>query len=270
MSKRGAQRFAIWTLSAGLLVLGGCELDKVDIPELNGPAELALSLRLTAVPDVITADGYSTSVVQATLRDQNGRPVVGREVFFTITDPRNNAADIGGFQTANGPGTGAKMATNAQGTAQVVYQAPARTDFTADGVVLVQARPIADDFSGQLYRVVRIELQSAEPRIFPQGPTTNIVPTCNFVIEVPPGGSCSAPRVCTVRVNQVVGFQSTSTDSTDFLVRYEWFFGDGSPVEYAPDVAHVFRLTGVFTPVHRVTDNFGAQTVCSATITVVP
>jgi len=45
---------------AAVLVLAGCGLDEIKIPEMDGPAELGTSLRLTAVPDVITADGFSS------------------------------------------------------------------------------------------------------------------------------------------------------------------------------------------------------------------
>src|SRR5262245_43222615 len=69
-----------------LLALNACGLDEVDIPALDGPSELAQSLRLTASPDVVTADGFSTSLVQAQLRGPNGEPLVGRQVFMTIAD----------------------------------------------------------------------------------------------------------------------------------------------------------------------------------------
>ena len=35
---------------------------------------------------MLTADGYSTSVIQVTLRDQNGSPVAGRAVIFTVAN----------------------------------------------------------------------------------------------------------------------------------------------------------------------------------------
>jgi hypothetical protein len=252
------------------LILGGCGLEEVDVPDFDGPSEFAFSLRLTAQPDILVADGFSTSLIQAVARDENGRPVAGRAIFFGVSDAQGRFADIGFFQTSGGPGTGASVVTNSQGLAQIVYQAPPRTDATANNSVLISARPIGDDFNGQFYRTVRIELRTAEPRLFPPGPADNVPPVANFVIEVVPTGSCTAQYACRVRVNQVVGLQNTSVDEDGVIVRYEWFFGDGSKVEYAPDQAHVFRTTGTFTVTLRVTDNFGAQGVRTATITVVP
>ena len=51
--------------AAGMALLvahGGCGFDGVEIPELVGPAELATSVTLTASPDIMVADGFSTSL----------------------------------------------------------------------------------------------------------------------------------------------------------------------------------------------------------------
>jgi hypothetical protein len=266
-------RRRLWAAAASLCLLVGqvaCNLDEVDVPELIGPSELALSVNLQAIPDVIVADGFSTALIQATVRDQNGRPVQGRNIFFAVSDAGGRFADIGFFQTSNGPGTGATVLTNSQGLAQIVYQSPPRTDFTTNSSVLVVARPVGDDANAQIYRFVRIELRSAEPRLFPPAPTGNSAPLCGFVVEVAPPGSCTGTTTCRAKVNQTVGFQTTASDPDGTIVRYEWFFGDGTKVEYAPDQAHVFHFTGGFTVTHRVTDNFGAQSVCTASITVIP
>src|SRR5712691_163070 len=73
---RARRRGRLRTMAGvGLLVAyAGCGFNGVDVPELVGPAELATSVALTAVPDLIEADGFSTSLVTATVRDQNGPP----------------------------------------------------------------------------------------------------------------------------------------------------------------------------------------------------
>ena len=69
-------------------------------------------------------------------------------------------------------------------------------------------------------------------------------------------------------------FQSTSSDPDPggSIVRYEWFYGDGSDggPDTIPYTNHVFRTVGAFVVTHRVTDNNGGQAACSATITVNP
>lgn len=246
---------------AVLLGLNACGLDEVEVPDLDGPSELALSLRLTASPDIVTADGFSSSLVQAQLRGPNGEPLAGRQVFVAIADSAGRTADIGQLRStgSGGIGTGLVLTTGANGIAQASYEAPPRTDLTGNASILVQARPIGDDFEGQIYRTVRIELRSAEPRLFPQVPG-NDPPNCNFTVE---------PSVGPYRVNTTILFQSTSSDDDGFLVRYEWFFGDGTS-EVHPDTAKVYRFPGSFVVTHVVTDNLGGRSACAATFLVVP
>jgi hypothetical protein len=257
-------------LALGLLVaLGGCGTDELEIPELDGPSELALSVRLTAQPDILTADGFSSSLIQATLRGPNGQPLAGRSVFMSITDAAGRTADIGQLRStgSGGIGTGLVLVSGANGIAQAAYEAPVRTDFTSNGTVLVQARPIGDDFGGQVYRTVRIELRSAEPRLFPQ-PTAVSPPICGFTIE---------PSAGPYRVNTAVLFQSTSFDPLNAdgtpsgILRYEWFFGDGTSSDH-PDTAKVYRFPGTYVVTHVVTDNQGTRTACATAppITVIP
>jgi len=283
-------------LAAALAVgLGhsGCGLDEVRLPQLDGPAGLGQNLTLTATPDVITADGFSTSLIQATLRDQNGRPVAGRDIFFAIADSTGRFADIGDFRTSNGPGTGATVRTDANGVAAIVYEAPARTDATANQSVIVSARPVGNDFAGASYHQVRIELRSAEPRLFAPNPG-NAGPTCRFTVEIP-AGNCAQPTPtpvptatptpsgsptatptpsgggggggCVVRVNTNVLFQSTSFDTDGTIVRYFWDFGNGRQADH-PDAATAYSRAGSYTVTHVVTDNNGAQAACQAVITV--
>ena len=262
---RGGHAVAVAGLCL-LLALSGCGLDEVEIPELSGPSELALSVKLTAIPDILTADGFSTSLIQVTLRNENGQPVAGRLVFLAITDALGRDADIGLLRStgAGGIGTGLSLVTGSNGIAQAAYEAPVRTDFTANGTVLVVARPIADDANGQIYREVRIELRTAEPRLFPEIPG-NPPPTCGFTVE---------PGAGPYRVNQTILFQSTATDrdvaGPGQILRYEWFFGDGTTADSRPDTAKVYRFPGNFTVTHVVTDNGGSRVACGTVLPVIP
>jgi PKD repeat protein len=277
-----------------LVAYAGCGFNGVDVPELVGPAELATSVALTAVPDLIVADGFSTSLVTATVRDQNGQPAAGRDIFFSIADSSGRTADIGTLRsttTGVGVGTGIVVKTNAQGVAEVVYEAPSRSDATANQQIRVTARPAGTDASSALYRSVNIELRSAEPRLFPANPN-NTGPKCGFTVEVP-AGSCPAPAPpaatptplpsasptptpapssspgggCSVRTNTSVLFQSTAFDTDGVIVRYFWDFGNGRQADH-PDVATSYSRAGSYTVTHLVTDNNGAQAACQTTITV--
>jgi bacillopeptidase F len=129
---------------------------------------------------------------------------------------------------------------------------------------------VSTDANGAFYHFVRIELKSAEPRLFAPSPG-NDAPNCSFVVEAPQGSTvCTAATTCGVRRNTSVLFQSTSSDPDGQIVRYDWYWGDGTPNNDSPDTNHVFRTLGTFDIIHRVTDNNGAVAACTGTIEVVP
>jgi hypothetical protein len=277
-SKSGFVRHAALAVAAMVAGLfhASCGMDEVQVPALSGPSELGFSLKLDANPDVLTADGFSTALIVATARGPNSEPLPGRAILFAISSGATGGfADIGTLYNASVTSrlraAEATAVTGPDGVAQVIYTAPARTDATADTSVNVDARPVGTDFNGQIYRSVRIELKSAEPRLFPVGGGTL---TCNFAVEAPIGdATCTgggAGSQCTVKVGAQVLFQDASSagPAPITIVRYEWFFGDGTGVNYDIDQNHVFRSAGQFTVTHRVTDSTGAQQACEATINV--
>ena len=154
LSRRG--RLAAVLLSVSLLALGGCGLDEVKIPALVGPADLGLSLDLKANPDIVNADGVSTSLVVITARDQNGDPAVQRTLFVQPLCP-GGAACADGFLTPGtgfvGPvQTGFAMLTNSDGQTTVVYTAGTLTD----SQVVVAASPYSFDSNQNIQQVVFI------------------------------------------------------------------------------------------------------------------
>lgn len=235
-----------------LLALNGCGLDKVEIPaDLLGPSGLGLNIKISATPDVLTADGRSFATVVALVRDQNGQPKGGQPLFFAIADEDGRFADLGKLSEE-------RVSTGGNGTATVRYTTPPRPDATADQTVLVLVRPIGDDASGQVYRSVRIELRSAEPRLFPQVPG-NAPPACSFIVE---------PAVGPYKVNSSILFQTTSVDSDGTIVRYEWDFGDGTKSD-EPDEEHQYKKSGKYRVAHVVTDDDGGQNSCNKDLDVV-
>jgi PKD repeat protein len=228
----------------------GCGLDKVTVPPLSGPAETAVSIALSAHPDVITADGYSTVSAQAVLRNTAGQPIPGQAVYFAIQNQDGVFVDIGTLSTTT-------AVTNGNGIAQVIYTAPPRTDATGHQRVMIAARPIAGDSLGQFYRTVSIDLRSAEPILFPGNAAD---PHCSFVVE---------PGTGVLSLGQDMLAQSTSAAvPPDVIIRYEWDLGDGESTDDKPDIVHRYGFTGVYSLVHVVTTRNGGQATCSRAITV--
>jgi hypothetical protein len=133
-----------------LLVAAGCGLDKVPEPDLAGPSDSGVSAELTALPDVLNADGVSTSVVRLVLRDDKGKPINGRSVLFDYSGdgllvPSAASTYVGPVQT------GIVMATDRDGVAYVVYVAGA-----AIGEVWVRVRPYGIDTNFTWERYVQI------------------------------------------------------------------------------------------------------------------
>ena len=115
-----------------------------------------------------------------------------------------------------------------------------------------------DNANAAFYRAVRIELRSAEPRLFPQVPG-NTLPNCSFIIE---------PAVGPYRVNTSVLFQTTSSDLDGTIVRYAWTFGDGTTSDQ-PDEEHHYAAAGTYTVEHGVTDDDGGQATCPQTVEII-
>ncbi len=255
-SRSISRSWMIASLTLALAGFVGCSLDKTGIPGLSGPSELAISLLINATPDRITANGTDTSEIEVVVRDQNGQFVADKQILFRIFTSTGLRADIGELSSD-------AAFSDSSGVARVVYFAPARTDFTADGSILVAGRPAGTDANAAVERVVGIELANPEPRLFPQDPT-NTAPLCNFAVEPFPGPDAGA-----YPVGMQILFQSVSSDADPggTIVRYNWDFGDGV-TDTQPDVNHAYRSAGAFIVTHTVTDNGGLQTACTLAITV--
>jgi PKD repeat protein len=233
-----------------------CGLEGVEIPDLDGPAGLGFNLRVSATPDIVLADGNSTSLVQGRLIGPDGSGVAGRQIAFSISNAEGQTADIGTLTGPSSIGTAVIAITNGQGIAQATYTAPPRMDANANREILITGRTVGDDANGQFSSFAVIGLRMPDPRLFPPNPD-NDPPVCTFAIEAPNG----------FNVNQTIIFDSTSSDIDGEIIRYEWDFGNGTGGT-SPDVATVYRTAGTYTVGHQVTDNNGAQSSCFAVLLI--
>lgn len=265
MRSRMNRQIAVGLVACGL-TFSGCGLEKVEVPgSLIGPSELGTSLEMHAIPDIVVADGIQTSVIRVIVRDKDGALVPNKDIVFTLADEQGRYAEIGTLTSASGARVfgATTIRTNSQGIAQVVYTTPERRDVTDNIKIVVFARPVGTDASARLLSSVRIDLRSAEPRRFPQGGGS--APSCSFNM---------APNNPINKEGTVLRFFSTaSATPPERVIRYEWYFGDGtdsSGAEGLIDVQKGYPFAGVYTVTHIVTSSFGFQSSCERTITIVP
>ena len=129
-------------LIACLAAFGGCTVDKQTTPDLAGPSVLGLSMDVTATPDVVLRDGISTSTIDVTMRDAEGRMLADRTVFF-------------GTQLNLGTVSAQSVKTNSAGKATVIYTAPPVGN---DTTTTITVTPVGDNSQNTFARTVAIRL----------------------------------------------------------------------------------------------------------------
>lgn len=133
------RRALLATVAALGVAMAGCSLDRPAVIDTVTPSETGVSVQLTALPDILNADGVSQAVVQLVLRDAQGNPIKNRSVLFEHNGdgtlyPSSGSTYVGPIQN------GLVMATDTNGVAYVVYVAG-----TALGKVTVVTRPYGID-----------------------------------------------------------------------------------------------------------------------------
>ncbi len=152
VSMKEARRLSLALVGTLALLAANCGLDKVHEPPVQGPSETGVSVAMYALPDILNADGVSTSAIQLVLRMPDGTPLSGRAVNFFLASgdgrlkPSPTSTYVGPIQT------GFVMATDQNGVANVVYVAG-----FGIGKVSVAARPYGSDATHMtFYRTVEI------------------------------------------------------------------------------------------------------------------
>jgi hypothetical protein len=112
-------------LALSLVLFTSCMKKKVDEPDPLGPAGYAISLKVSASPNVLFAGTQQreTTTVTAVLTKYDGSPLAGRTIFFELLDGIvNQRADgIGYFE---GMGAVASKVTDGSGRVTLDYYGP--------------------------------------------------------------------------------------------------------------------------------------------------
>jgi hypothetical protein len=244
----------------------GCTTGDPDIPDLAGPSEYAISLQMTANPDQLTADGWSSSVIEVTWRNENGQRQSGETVHFDLlTRGTGDFADIGNLAPMSAPrptgggneATAVSAVTDGDGVARARYWSPFRTDQANDLVVTVTSRPASSDFRGVTFRQVDIFLRAADRPVFPG---TDV---CGISVE---------PQKPTYDVGERIFFTATQSVGANIqpIARYEWQFGDANgTTAVGRSVSHAYALGNDYTVTLITTESVtGLVTSCTLDVSV--
>jgi PKD repeat protein len=235
-----------------LAASAACTVHPQEIPPLAGPSELALALVVAATPDRIAQDGISQSRLVATLRDADGKPVVNRGLQV-LTAVNNSIANFGTLSATT-------VFTGADGTATVVYTAPATSSFmtgTASTRVSIYFSPIGTNY--QTANFTHVDILVTPPPVPVPGPGAPIAS-----VSMSP----SSPKI---GQNVLFDASSSTPGAGHQLVNYYWEFGDGLPNdEHGSDASHTYTSVGTFTMVLGVVDEAGQISSTYRTVIVTP
>ncbi|HXH07533.1 MAG TPA: PKD domain-containing protein [Vicinamibacterales bacterium] len=224
---------------AAVVAVGACTVKEQEPPPLAGPSEQALSLVVSAVPDVLTQDGASQAVVTAVARDAQGRPLanVGLRAEIRLDDM---VVDFGRLSART-------LATGSDGRATVVYTAPMPPLDPVDTntVVQIAMTPFGSDYASTAWAV-----RSAFIRLVPPGVILppNQRPLADFTFAP----SSPSPK------EKITFDGSASTDPDGSVVAWNWRFSDGD-TRTGRVVQIAFDQPGSYSATLTVTDDRGLQ-----------
>jgi hypothetical protein len=224
---------------AAALAGSGCNLHEVEAPPLMGPSELALSIAVTASPDVVAEDGASQSVVGILARDHNAQPLANVQMRVLASMGQLSAGTV---------------STGSNGRASVVFTAPLTMfpGFDAGNVATITVIPIGNNFDNALARTVSIRLVPPAVIQVPGAP----VATFQFGPPSP-------------KVGDIVLFDaSASFDPDGTIVSYEWDWGDGDLHGFGRNQDHDFSAPGTYFVTLTVTDNVGLKSTATRAVVV--
>jgi PKD repeat protein len=232
---------AVVFVFATALTSVSCGVGGVSIPTPTGPSELALSLEISAAPDVISQDGVSTSRLNIMARDEKGLPKSGVPMRVDVL-----VAGTGGALVVADYGTLSNKwpTSGSDGRAQVTYQSPPQPPptVTTDTTITVSVTPIGANYANAVPRTVEVRL--VRPGTI--RPPSKMVPKFTF--------SPTNPK----EADAIFFDASSSQDPDSAIVSYNWNFGDGNTGS-GKQTTYSYDLAGTYGVVLTVTDAYGTS-----------
>jgi PKD repeat protein len=246
MTSRSRSRLAVL---AALTLCAGCTIQQTEIPSVTGPSELALSLDVTAVPDLMTRNGVDQSTITVTARDPNGAPRAG--VQFRIDTL------VGGFPQDFGTLAARSIFSGADGRATVVYTAPPPPPLGAGNIVdrvTILAAVVGSNYQTSNSRTAEVRL------VLPSVISAPGSPVAQFIFFP------TTPKVGTLAM---FDGRSSTAEAGRSIVSYTWYWGDGETGTGSVE-DHDYLVAGTYGVTLVVQDDLGRQGSTTQNITVVP
>ena len=234
------------------VALAGCTVHQTEAPGLSGPSGLALTIRVSALPDSISQDGGSQSSIQVSAIGPDGKPKSGQAVRLDMF--------VDGVGQDYGTLSARTTVTNSSGVAAVVYTAPPSPvgGFfgTCQGLpgncVQIVATASGTGFEAASPEIVTI-------RLVPPGvilpPASTPTAQFSFAPATPPANApvaFDASASCPGQAGTTGGCLSSNNILTDF----SWVFGDGQSGT-GKTVTHNYTSAGTYNVTLTVTNDRG-------------
>jgi PKD repeat protein len=238
MNMERSSRFRTLHRSAVIVAIaalaGACTVGKQEPPPLAGPSGFALSLQVTAAPQILARDGSSMSTITVLARNPDGTPLGGRRLRFLATA---------------GTLTQSEVNTTDDGKATTTYIAPGFNEAVDAVTIFVDPIEAGD----------RVNAHSTSVVLEVLGPDMPI-PSFNFSPPAP-------AQYQTVTFDASTSFLSGSACGD--ACSYAWDFGDGSTGS-GRFVTHVFSTQGTLFVTLTVTAPTGTFRSTGRTVVIGP
>jgi PKD repeat protein len=233
----GRATYALLFALASFAGAAGCTLSSDSPPAFTGPSEFALSLAVSASPDVLPENGASQSTIGIVARDSNGQPAPNVSLRVETVNDQGQITQVGSLSTSS-------VTTDSQGRASVMFTAPFADVVGVENTTPVKIRvtPTGTDRTGLTGHFVTIRLVPPSVVSVPGSPVARF------------SANPASPSI-----NQVAIFDaSNSFDPDGSIVRYDWNWGDGTTDEGVLE-NHDWSAAGTYNVKLTVTDNSGLQ-----------
>lgn len=230
----GARATAV---TAAAMLFAACGLDNQQLPSLIGPADLGLSVSMSASPDQLPRDGSSQSLITLTARDPNNRPIAGQRLTIALGTGSPTGSAL----------SQSEVTTDPQGNATFSVGAP--TLASTGNSIVVMATPVGTNADNAHMRVLSISVK----------PENATIPTPAFTVS---------PLI--PEVGQVATFDASTTKDEGAACNscsYAWDFG-GDGTATGKVVTHVFSSGGAYQVALMATDSAGTTGTLIQTVNV--